>query len=182
MFGKVATLIFLALHVEHPVRLFLCDRRPKVVYPAGWDTERGFGKLFSGKAWTVGVEASWPPGGAESGRPDGGTTPDMTPVDTCFNIGVQMIGQDPPLSPERSRYGVVCSVLRTPYFRVNSAARTFSLVPGNTSHPDYCRTSCTIPSVPGCCRIEWGSHCFPVSQAAENGAPTSTPIILRRAR
>jgi hypothetical protein len=47
-------LIFLALHREQPVRLFLCVRRPALAYPGGCWTG-GVGKLLSRDVGVVGV-------------------------------------------------------------------------------------------------------------------------------
>jgi hypothetical protein len=67
-------LIFLALHVEQPVRLFLCVRRPTLAYTGGWRRD-GFVTLLP--AWGEGAGPVCSTGEAEAGDSDDGNGSDM---------------------------------------------------------------------------------------------------------
>jgi hypothetical protein len=69
-------LIFLALHVEQPVRLFLCVRRPTLAYTGGCRMD-GFKTLLPGPVGGEGVEVVCWTGDAETGDSDDGTGSDM---------------------------------------------------------------------------------------------------------
>jgi hypothetical protein len=70
------TFIFLDLHVEQPVRLFLCARRPILAYPGGC-CRGGFGRASSRDAGGVGVSVACWTEEAETGESDGGMRSDI---------------------------------------------------------------------------------------------------------
>ena len=84
------TLIFLALHREHPVRLLRCVRRPALAYPGGC-CRGGVGKLLAGGVGAVGVVDC----GAEvveTGGSGGGSRSDM--IETSSRMDVCVAASD----------------------------------------------------------------------------------------
>lgn len=88
---ELGTLIFLALHVVQPVRLFLCVRRPTPVYPGGCFMD-GFGRLVPEAAGVGGVEVVCSTEDAETGCSDGGSRPDIMEMSSRIRTCVSMIG------------------------------------------------------------------------------------------
>lgn len=94
----VLTLIFLALHREHPVRLLRCVRRPAPEYPGGC-CSGGVGKLLAGGVGVVGV-VNCGVEVVETGGSVGGSGPDI--VETRMSVVRRAIGWT---LPETNRPG-----------------------------------------------------------------------------
>jgi hypothetical protein len=82
-------LIFLALHREQPVRLFLCVCQPALVNTTGCWTG-GVGRLPPRDVGVVGVVICWAEVAETAG--DGGSRSDMIEMSSHMSVCVSVIG------------------------------------------------------------------------------------------